>query len=339
MTAPLGLCLRPQFGGEYSIDTMRRHAELADAHGFHSVWLAESWGQNAIPVLADLAARTSRVTVGTAIVNVFSRTPSLLAMTASTMTELYPGRFILGIGAGTRALVEDWHGLSFAKPISRLRDTVAVVKSATTGEKVDYTGATVRVSGYRLRVPVDQPPAPVYVAALGERGLDLVAEVADGWLPYLLARRRLPEYVARIDTAARAAGRDTRPTIAPFVVACVDEDPATARRQARKHIASYLGAMGPHYREFVAGHGYADQVDAVATAWAERDRDRAAAAIPDEMVDDIAVCGTPADCADQLELWRRAGAELPILHFPSATTAHGVELAIRTLASAEAVAR
>jgi probable F420-dependent oxidoreductase len=327
----VGICLRPQYAGAYSIDAMRAQARRADENGFHSVWLAESWGQSAVPVLADLAARTSRVVVGTAIVNVFSRTPSLLAMTASTMTELFPDRFVLGLGAGTRALVEDWHGLSFERPIDRMRDAIAVVKAATAGEKVDYRGATVAVSGYRLRVPVGQRPAAVYVAALGTRGLDLVAEAADGWLPYLLARRRLPEQIARIEERAAAVGRADRPAVAPLIVTCVDEDAAVARGQARRHIAGYLGAMGPHYRDFVSRHGYPQEVVAVAEAWAAGERDRAVAAVSDEMLDDIAICGSPDECAGQIERWRAAGAELPILHFPSATTTHGVDLAIETL--------
>jgi probable F420-dependent oxidoreductase len=330
----IGICLRPQYAGEYSVAAMRAQAQRADENGFHSVWLAESWGQSAVPVLADLAARTSRIVVGTAIVNVFSRTPSLLAMTASTMTELFPDRFVLGLGAGTRALVEDWHGLSFERPIDRLRDAIAVVKAATSGEKVDYRGRTVAVSGYRLRVPVGQRPAPVYVAALGERGTRLVAEAADGWLPYLLARRRLPGQIARIDEQAAAAGRADRPVVAPLIVTCVEEDSAVARGQARKHVASYLGAMGPHYREFVSRHGYAEEVVAVAEAWAARERDRAVAAVSDEMLDDIAICGSPDECADQIERWRQAGAQLPILHFPSAATTRGVDLAIETLGGA-----
>jgi probable F420-dependent oxidoreductase len=332
--SPLGLCLRPSYGGVYSIDAMRAHAVLADSLGYHSVWLAESWGQDAIPVLADVAASTRQITVGTAVLNVFSRSPSLLAMTAVTMSELYPRRFILGLGTGTKALIEGWHGIPFDRPVSRLTDALRVVRAVTSGQAVDYHGATVTVSGYRLRVPAGQPPGQVYVAALGQRGLALAAREADGWLPYLMSRAALPERVARIRQLAAGGGRgDGGPAIAPLIVTCVDEDAGVAREQARRHIASYLGAMGPHYREFVAGNGYGDQVAAIAGAWHGGDRAAATRAVTDAMVEDIAVSGTPADCARQLGAWRAAGADLPILHFPSGTTAAGVELAIRGLAS------
>lgn len=331
--APLGLCLRPSYSRVYSVAAVRRHAALADSLGYHSVWLAESWGQDAIPVLSGLAAATERIAVGTAVLNVFSRTPSLLAMTSVTMSELYPGRFLLGIGTGTKALIEGWHGVPFQRPAARLADAVRVIRAVASGEAVDYAGATVAVKGYRLRVPADQPPAPVYVAALGELGRAVAAREADGWLPYLLSRGALPGRAAELRQIAADSGRaDGGPLIAPLIVTCVDEDSGTARAQARRHIASYLGAMGPHYRDFVAGNGYDEQVAVIAAAWRDGDRDTAARGVTDEMLDDIAISGSPAECAQQLKAWRDAGADLPIFHFPSATTTDGVELAIRELA-------
>jgi probable F420-dependent oxidoreductase len=331
--SPLGLCLRPSYGGVYSVDAMRAQAVLADSLGYHSVWMAESWGQDAIPVLADLAASTRRITVGTAVLNVFSRSPSLLAMTAVTMSELYPQRFILGLGTGTKALIEGWHGIPFDRPVSRLTDALRVVRAVLSGQTVEYSGTTVAISGYRLRVPTGQPSGQIYVAALGQRGLALAAREADGWLPYLMSRAALPDRAAVIRQLAADSGRDGGPVIAPLIVTCVNEDAAVARQQARRHIASYLGAMGPHYREFVAGNGYGDQVATITDAWRGGDRAAATSAVTDAMVDDIAVSGAPADCALQLRAWRAAGADLPILHFPSGTTAAGVELAIRGLAS------
>lgn len=333
VSGPVGVCLRPEYDS-FSLARLGAYAELAEARGFDSVWLAESWGCDIVSLLAHIGARTGRVRLGTAIVNVFSRTPALLAMTAATMNDLYPGRFVLGLGTSTRALVEGWHGMGFERPVTRLGETMALVRRLGTGEEVDFTGRTVSLKGYRLRIRPLHPPPPIWLAALSEPSMKLVGAQADGWLPYLLPRRGLAACVARIRADALAAGRaEGAVTIAPMVLTAAAEDAGAAREAARRHIGFYLGAMGPHYRGFVAGFGFAAEVEAIHAAWRRRDTEAAYAAVSDEMVDEIAVSGTPDDCRAQLARLRQAGAGLPILFFPGTCSNRMVELALETLAS------
>lgn len=331
MSGPVGICLRPEYE-EHSLSRLAEYAQRAERKGFHSVWLTESWGMDATVLLSHLGAHTQHIKLGTAIINVFSRTPGLLAMAATSLNELYPGRFILGLGSSTKALIEDFHGMPFEKPVTRLRETTQIVKEAMAGKEVNYEGKLVSLRGYRLRVAPRSPPPPVYMAALSPASMKVVAQVGDGWIPYLLPVRGMAAQVAELRAAAKAAGRpEDAVCIAPLVVTVCSHDRAEARDVARRHVGFYLGAMGPHYRGFVASFSFQKEVERIRAAWAAEERDAAFAAVTDAMIDEMTVSGTPAECRTQLDALRAAGADLPILFFPGACTNAMVELAIDTL--------
>lgn len=329
--AQTGVCLRPEYDA-YSLAKLGEYARLAESNGFHSIWFAESWGLDAIALLSHIGALTRRVMLGTALVNIYSRTPAALAMAATTLSDLYPGRFILGLGTSTKALVEGWHGMRFEKPVSRLRDAVHIVRELTAGKDVDYEGRVLSLRGYRMRVRPQSAPAPIYLAALGPEALRAVAETGDGWLPYLLPLRGLAESVATIRSHSAKAGRSRDAVrIAPMVLTAVARDGDSARAAAREHIAFYMGAMGPHYRGFVARFGFAAEVERIKMAWEAKQHGDARSAVTDEMLDQIAIAGTPEECRSRLADFRAAGADLPILFFPGSCTNAMVELALRTM--------
>lgn len=333
MNEPIGLCLRPEYD-EHSLARLAAYALAAERKGFHSIWLAESWGMDATVVLSHLGAHTTGIKLGTAIINVFSRTPGLLAMAATSLNELYPGRFILGLGNSTKALVEDFHGLSFDKPVTRMRETVQIVKEAMAGKEVNFEGKLVSLRGYRLRVTPRNAPPPVYLAALTPAAIKVVGELADGWIPYLMPVRAIAAHAAGLRAAALAAGRpENAVCIAPLVVTVVSHDSAEARDVVRRHLGFYLGAMGSLYRQFVSSFGFAQEVEQIRVAWEEKRREDAFSAVSEEMIDQMAVSGTPAECRQQLAVLRASGADLPILFFPGACTNAMVELAIDTLAN------
>jgi len=331
MSAPLGICLRPEYD-EHSLGKLAAYAQVAESKGFHSVWLAESWGMDATVLLSHIGAHTKNIKLGTAILNVYSRSPGLMAIATESLNELYPGRFILGLGASTKAVIEGFHGMPFDKPAARMREVAQIVRKATAGEEVNFKGRTVSLQGFRLRVPPRCPPPPIYMAALGDVSMKVVAEVGDGWIPYLTPLRGIAAKAAELRSGALAAGRpENAVTIAPLVETAVSNDREQARAVVRRHIAMYLGAMGPHYRGFVASFGFEKEVEQIRVAWADRQRDAARAAVSDEMIDEMSVCGTPAECRSQLARLRQAGVDLPILFFPGECTNDMVELAIDTL--------
>lgn len=328
----VAVSLRPEYDS-YSLDRLADYSRTCEAQGFESIWIAESWGLDAISLLSHVGANTRSIGLGTSIINVFSRTPSLLAMTAITMNDLYSGRFLLGLGASTKALVEGFHGMSFEKPITRMRDSINIIRQATTGSEIHYDGKTVSVNGYRVRIEPRNPAPPIYLAALSPESLKLVGQVGDGWIPYLLPKQGIKDAIATIKAEARAAERtEDAVCIAPLVLTAVSKDADEAREAARRHLAFYLGAMGPHYRSFVARNGFEGEVLAVQEAWVRKDHDAARSAINDTMLDEIAVAGTPAECREKIAHLHASGVDLPILFFPGTCTNEMVELAIETMA-------
>ena len=280
--------------------------ERAAGLGYDAVWAPELWGGDAFVRLTDLAHRTEEVRLGTAIVNVYSRSPAAIAQASATLQEVSGGRFTLGLGVSTPKAIEDLHGLEFERPARRAHETIDLVRQFSGGEgRVNYDGELVSVADF----PALETEVPIYYAALGPANRRVVGRLADGWIPHNVPFGRLEEAFEVVAETAREAGRDPDEiTIAPYVPSAVSEDPDEARDAIRGHVAYYVGS-GDGYRRAV-GAAF-PEADAVAEAWREGDRREAAARVTDEMVDALGVAGTPEDARQQLETLE---AETPIDH-------------------------
>lgn len=313
--------LLPQVTDHDTTDLAVRAEEL----GYDGVWLGELWGESSVVRLTDIAAHTDTVGIGTAILNVFSRSPAVLAMTAATLDEVSDGRFRLGVGTSTRKAVEDLHGATWddPNPIRRAHETIALVK-AFLGDReavergaidadgrVDYDGEVFAVQDF----PALDVDVPVYHAALGRANRRVVARLCDGWIPHNVPFPDLQESFDYIDEQMRAAGRDGEVDldVAPYVPAAVSDDPAAARDTIRGHVAYYVGS-GRGYQEAVAGR-FPEEAEAVAEAWREGDRRAASAAVTDEMVEALGVAGTPDEAREQF----RAVADIDVVTRPMVT--------------------
>ena len=230
-------------------------AERAEAAGFDSVWVSEAWGSDGVSLLAWIGARTERVALGTAILPIGSRTPALLAQTAATLDMLSGGRLILGLGVSGPQVMEGWHGVPFAKPVTRTRETVDVIRQILRREtKLEYGGESIRLplpGGTGLGKPLKlmlrprRAGIPIYVASIGPQNAALTAEIADGWLPFLYS----PDRAAEVWGPALAAGAAKRGLAAPLDVApmvdcALGDDLSRLRDQLRPGIALYVGGMG-----------------------------------------------------------------------------------------------
>ena len=210
--------------------------------GYDAIWLAETAGPDAFALAGALAQATRRATIGTAVVPVYTRTPAVLAMGASTVAQLSGDRFILGIGSSSHAIVEEWNGLAFDRPLLRVRETVAALRQALAGERTDFVGETVRSRGLRLG-SVPARPVPIYVGALREKMLALAGEVADGLCVNLFPVSALPKMLAANRTGAQRAARDASrdEVVCRFQVTVTDDLPA-ARNLARLAFSAYIAA-------------------------------------------------------------------------------------------------
>ena len=295
-------------------------AQAADRLGYEAFWTGESWGRDAFTVLTMLAGHTERIRLGTGIVTVYSRTPGLIAQSIASLDRISGGRAILGLGSSGRIVIEDWHGVKFDHPVGRTREYIEIIRLALSGQRVNYAGRFYQLQRFRMGITPAQESIPIYIASLGRRNLELTGELADGWLPIWTHCEKLPEIREPLNGAALAAGRSPQDiATAPQILCCAADDAATlddAVRQARAHMAFYIGGMGQYYYDLFCRYGYRDAGDAVRTAWAAGDRGQAAAAITDEMIDRITVIGTPAECRRKMARFRENGVDLPIVAFP-----------------------
>jgi 5,10-methylenetetrahydromethanopterin reductase len=278
-------------------DDVSAFAGRAERLGYDSLWVPELWGRDAFVALTRAAGATSDLSLGTAIVNAYGRSPATLAQAAASLTAHTDAGVRLGIGTSTRKVIEDLHGTAFENPPRRLHETVELTRRFLTADgRVSYEGGVFDVADF----PGLDTEVPVYAAALGPVNRRATGRTADGWLPHNIPFGRLDEAFENIAETARDAGRDPDDiAVAPYVPAAVSDDAEAARQAVRGHIAYYVGS-GEGYRKAVA-RSHPDGADAVATAWHEGERGEARAAVTDEMIADLAVAGTPADTRDQFD--------------------------------------
>ncbi|PKB65995.1 MAG: hypothetical protein BZY81_08415 [SAR202 cluster bacterium Io17-Chloro-G4] len=314
-------------------------AQRADALGYHSLWTGESWGRDVFTVLTMLACHTQSVHLGTGIATVFSRTPSLIAQSIASLDSISEGRAILGLGTSGRIVIENWHGLPYRKPLARTREYIEIIRQALAGEQVNHQGELFQLARFRMTARPVQKQVPIYLATLGPKNLELTGQLADGWLPTWVGRKQLPELKGQIADAASKAGRDIADiTVAPYIMCYAADDPdelAEGEKRIRAHLAYYIGGMGDYYHALATRQGYAAEADATRQAWAEGDRAKAASALSDDMLNDIAVLGNSAQCRANLDDFRRAGVDMPILTPPRGASLPGVLRTLEALAPEE----
>jgi probable F420-dependent oxidoreductase len=295
MTVPLG--------GTPLADHAAVYAALADA-GFTDVWSSEVAGSDAFTPLALAAAWEPRLRLGTAVAPVFTRGPGLLAMTAAALAETAPGHFQLGIGASSPVVVGDWNAAEFTEPYQRSRDMLRFLKPALAGEIVDGEFETFTVRRFRLERPPAVPP-PILLAALRPGMLRLAAAEADGVILNWLS----PADVGTALAETKAAGPGFE--VAARIFVCPTEDAAYARAAGKRLIATYLTV--PAYAAFHRWLGRSPILDPMWRAWAAGDRKGALAAISDELVDELVVHGSPAECRATVAAYAEAGVTVPVM--------------------------
>ncbi len=297
----------------------------ADRLGYHSVWTAEAYGSDAVTPLAWLGAVTFRIHLGTAIMQIAARTPAATAMTAMTLDALSGGRFLLGLGVSGPQVVEGWHGQPFGKPLGKMREYIAIVRTIFARQKpvehsgehyqIPYAGPGATGLGKPLRSILHaRADIPIYLAAIGPKNVALAAEVADGWLPVFFSPERMGLYRAALDEGfARAAPRPRSQAfdIAPTVPVVLGADAAACRAHMKPRLALYVGGMGARGRNFyndLAGrYGYEAAAARIQELYLAGRRDDAIAAVPEALVDEVALCGPRERIRERLARYREAG--------------------------------
>ena len=266
--------------------------ELADL-GYSDVWSAEVDGADGFTPLALAAAWEPRLRLGTAIIPAFTRAPACLAQSAASLADAAPGRFAIGIGTSSNVIVERWNGIPFQQPYRRVRDVVRFLRDCFAGEKVSGRYDTFEVQGFRLGVRPEQRP-PILVAALREGMLRLAGREADGAIINWLSPANVTTVASIVQDAAGGADRE----IVARIFVCPSENTDVVRESARFAIAAYMNV--PVYAAFHEWMGRGDAFRPMWDAWAAGDRKAAAAAVPDEVVDELVVHGSPQRCRERI---------------------------------------
>jgi F420-dependent oxidoreductase-like protein len=291
-------------------------AQEAERLGYDSAWAAEAWGTDAVSVLAWLAAVTTRIKVGSAILQMPARTPANTAMTAATLDMLSGGRFLLGLGTSGPQVVEGWHGEPWGKPVRKTREYVEIVRTVLRREVVEHhgehydipysqDGSTGLGKPLKLMARPLRADVPIYLASLQPRSVALAAEIADGWLPIFFsperARETFPAPFAR-------AGLE----IAPAVPVLLSDDLESARDAMKPYYALYLGGMGSRgknfYNDLASAYGFEADAKRIQDLYLDGNKREAAAAVPDAFVDEMALVGPRERIAERLEAWKESGA-------------------------------
>ena len=309
-----------QFGPQLRInlDLIRE----AESLGFDSCWTAEAWGNDAIVPLAWIAAQTSRIKLGTAIMQIPGRTPAMTAMQAMSVDALSGGRFVLGLGPSGPQVVEGWHGVPYGKPLTRLKEYIAVIRAILRrdnpvefkGEyyQLPYTGPDATGLGRPLK-SILHPRADmkIYTAAISSRGVETAAEVADGFFPVWMDPECFGLFTPALEAGFKKAGAGKSLDsfdVAPFVTVIVGDDVEQCRNMMKPMLALYVGGMGARnknfYNDFVTRMGYEEAAVRIQDLYLDGKKAEATAAVPDELVDAVSLLGPRERIAERLERWK-----------------------------------
>lgn len=297
--------------------SLAEHAEVArqaEQLGYTDAWSLEVDGTDCFSPLALIGSAT-QLRLGTAIANVYTRGPATLAMSAAGLAEVAPGRFCLGLGAGSQPIVESWNGGQFRRPISRVREMVEFLRRAFAGERVVFGGETFSVQGFRL----SRPPStsiPIHLAALRPAMLGLAGQLADGAILNWLSAEDVKKSVAVVRDAAQNAGRDPGAVeITARVFVCVDPPSPETDTGIRRHINTYLNV--PVYKAFHEWLGRTEVLGPMWQAWSSGDRRAAVAAVPQSVIDELILSGPVDEVQAHVERYMEAGVSTTFLQLQS----------------------
>ena len=305
---------------ELPIDMVQRAEQL----GYDSVWSAEAYGSDAVTPLAYLAAKTSRIKLGTGILQIPARTPAMCAMTMSTLDALSGGRVLVGLGMSGPQVIEGWHGMSYGRPAARIREYVEILhKIWDRREPVAFDGKVYRLPyqgddasglGKPLKSILHSRRIPVYLATMKPLSIRITAELADGWLPIWFSPYRMAMFTADLEKGFARAGNGKSLDTFDIVVGCtvvIGDDVEACLAQLKPTLALYVGGMGAKGRNFhnemVSKYGYADVAAEIQDLYLAGRKQEATDLVPDELCDEISLCGPPARIRERFGAWQQAG--------------------------------
>jgi len=294
-------------GSLLSINEVLECSKILSNYNADSIWIPETWGMECSSMLSTIAQIAKKPKIGSSIMNIYSRTPSLVAMNAVTIDTLSNGRLILGLGSSSQSIVEQWHGVEFTRPLQRMQEYVEIIRQIISGKKVTYDGKFFHLKNFRLLIKPTRTEIPIYLAAINQKMVELTWEIGDGVIFYLRPMTEMQKTIMKMQNKRKI-------DVACQVITCISNDVEKAMARAKKTISFYV-SVGKTYREVLAKNGYEKETNAIFDEYGKSGLTDNYRFVSDSMVNSLALCGTPKELAKKIEQFTETGVDLPILQF------------------------
>jgi len=272
-----------------------------------TVWIPETWGMENFSILSAVSQKLNQSKIGSSIVNIFSRSPALIAMSAATVDTISNQRLILGLGTSSMPIIENFHGYKFEKPLLRMRECVEIIRMLFSGNKINYQGKIFSLKDFSLLISPPRQDIPIYLAAVNQKMVELTWEIADGAIFYLRPISEMQKTIQKMQSKNKI-------DVTCQIITCMSNDAEKAVTRAKKTLAFYV-SVGKIYRDFLAKNGFDTEVKNIYEEFKQTGFDSNHTLISNSMVKELTICGTPDDCVKQLTKFQQAGINLPILQF------------------------
>jgi len=272
-----------------------------------TVWIPETWGMENFSMLSLACVENKFSKIGSSIINIYSRSPSLIAMGAVTVDTISNKRLVLGLGTSTKPLIEDFHGDKFEKPVKRMKEYVEIIRLILTGKIINYSGEIFSLKDFSLLIKPPRNTIPIYLAAVNQKMVELAWEIADGVIFYLRPKNEIKSTLVRMQNEKKIDA-------SLQIITCVNEDSEKAIIRAKKTLAFYV-SVGKIYREFLASHGFENETKNIFEEYEKNGLQNNYELVPESMVSELCIAGTQDECRIQLKQFRETGIDLPIIQF------------------------
>ena len=271
------------------------------------VWIPETWGMENFSMLSSASLENNFSKIGSSIINIYSRSPTQIAMGAATVDTISNERLILGLGTSTKSIVEQFHGKKFVNPVQRMKEYIEIIRLALTGKKINYSGKLLSLENFSLLIKPPRSNIPIYLAAVNQKMTNLAWEIGDGVIFYLRPKDE-------IKSTLEIMQKNRRIDSTLQIITCVHEDSEKAVERAKKTLAFYI-SVGEIYRTFLSNNGYQNEVDTIYNEYTTSGLKNSFKLVTDKMVKDLCISGTPTESLYQLKKFRDTGIDLPIIQF------------------------
>ncbi|MDO7722095.1 MAG: LLM class flavin-dependent oxidoreductase [Nitrosopumilus sp.] len=311
-------------GSLLSVEEVLQCTEIASKTGIDSIWIPETWGMENFSMLGAVANNTKTQKIGSSIINIYSRSPSTIAMGSATIDTLSNGRLILGLGTSSVPIVEDFHGQKFENPVQRMREYVEIIRLSLMKKQINYSGKIFDLKNFTLLIEPKRKSIPIYLAAINEKMVNLCWEIGDGVIFYLRPIDEMKETISKMQSQKNI-------DVACQIITCISNDSEEAIQRAKKTVAFYI-SVGKIYRDFLSNNGFKNEASNIFEEFKKSGFKSNHELVTDSMLNSLCISGSPEEAKIQLEKFRNAGIDLPIIQFnPIGNTIESFSLLKKTL--------